>query len=81
LGDSGILVHLTLLSYFLIVLAILIFLIAWRIRRRVVRFLVGVILLVMAGTCVLFSILAVLFVAALGITALVLAFKIPPNSS
>jgi len=80
MGDSGIAVQLTLLVLFLIVTAIVAFVVAWRVRNRVVRVFVGVLLLAMAAGCILFSTMAVLLVAALGIIALVMGAKTPQDN-
>jgi hypothetical protein len=64
----------------MIVTAIVAFVAAWRIRKRVVRVLVGVLLLAMAAACSLFSTIAALLVAALGIIALVLGTKTPQGN-
>ncbi|MDB4444517.1 hypothetical protein N9174_04185 [bacterium] len=61
----------------MIVTAIVAFVVAWRVHNRAVRILVGVLLLAMAAACNLFSTIAVLMIAALRVTALVLATKTP----
>ena len=75
MGDSGIDVQLSLLLLLLIVTAIVAFVVAWRVRNRVVRVFIGVLLLVMAAACSLFSAMMVLLIAALGVIALVLAAR------
>jgi hypothetical protein len=77
MGDSDIAVQLSILTLLLVVTAIVAFVIACRVRNRVVRVLVGALLIAIAATCGLFSTMAGLLVAALGVTALVMATKIP----
>jgi hypothetical protein len=74
-GDSDFAVQLSALAIILIVVSIAVFVIAWRVRKRAVRLSIGVLLLVLAVTCGFFSTLAVLLIAVLGVSALVLAFK------
>ena len=80
MGDSGIAVQLTLLVLFLIITATVAFVVAWRVRNRVVRVFVGVLLLAMAAGCSLFSTMAVLLVAALGVITLVMGAKTPKGN-
>ena len=77
MGDSDITVQLSLLSYLLIVTALVTFVVALCVRKRSVRILIGIFLFAMAATCVLFSIMAVLLVAALGVVTMILAIKTP----
>ena len=77
MGDSDITVLLSFLTYLLIVIALVTFLVALWFRNRIVRILIGIFLFAMAATCVLFSMMAVLLVAALGVVTIVLAIKTP----
>lgn len=81
MGDSGFAVQFSLLILVFVVGAIVAFLIAWCVRKRSVRFLVGVILLAGAAACNLFSVLAALLVTILGATALILAIKTPAQEN
>jgi hypothetical protein len=76
-GDSGFAAQISLLVILLIGASIVAFVVAWRIRSRVVLGFVGVLLLALAAGCSLFSALATLLVAALGVAALVLAARTP----
>ena len=80
MGDSDIAAQLSLLVLLLIFTAIVAFVIAWRARNRVVRVLIGILLLAMAAACSLISAIAVLLVAALGVIALVLGTKTPQGN-
>ena len=80
MGDSGLAVQLSLIVLLLIVTAIAAFVVAWRVRNRVVRIFVGVLLLAMAAVFSLLSAVAVLLVAALGVIALVLGTKTPQDN-
>jgi hypothetical protein len=75
MGDSGMALRLSVLALLLVVGALVAFVVAWRVRRRVVRLGVGILLLGLAAACAVFSVLAVLRVAGLGVGALVLAFR------
>jgi len=77
MGDSDITVLLSFLTYLLIVTTIVIFVVALCVHKRFVRILIGIFLFAMAATCVLFSMMAVLLVAALGVVTMVLAIKTP----
>jgi hypothetical protein len=76
-GDSGFATLLSLVALFLVVAAVAAFVAAWRVPKRSVRIVVGILLLVMAVGCSLFSVLASLLVAVLGVAALVLAARMP----
>ena len=78
MGDSDITLYLSVVALLVMAGTIVAFVIAWRVQRRIVRVTVGVILLAVAATCGILSILASLLVAALGVAALVLASKTPP---
>jgi hypothetical protein len=80
MGDSGITLYLSVVAFLAMAGSIVAFVIAWRVRRRIVRVTVGVILLAVAATCGILSILAALLVAALGVAALVLASKTPQSA-
>ena len=75
MGDSDIAVQLSALAIVLTVVSIAAFVIAWRVRKRAVRLSIGVVLLVLAVTCGFFSTWTVLLIAALGVAAMVLAFR------
>jgi len=77
MGDSDITVQLSFLTYLLIVTAFVTFVVALCVHKRFVRILIGIFLFAMAATCVLFSMMAVLLVAALGVVTMVLAIKTP----
>lgn len=72
MGDSDITMYLNLLSLAIVVGAMIAFLVAWRLRSRIQRIIIGVLLLAMGIFSVSLSLLAALFVAGLGMAALVL---------
>lgn len=73
MGDSGIALQLSLLALAVVVAAIIAFAVAWRVRNRAVRVLLGVLMLAGAAVCTFLSALAALLVAALGLGTLLLA--------
>jgi len=77
MGDSDITVLLSFLTYLLLVTTIATFVVAMFVRKRFVRILISIFLFIMAATCVLFSMMAVLLVAALGAVTMVLAINTP----
>jgi hypothetical protein len=81
MGDSNIALYLFVASLLIVAVAIIAFVIACRSRRRAVRVGVGVILLAVAAACITLSLLAALFIAALGFFSLVLAGKKPQRKS
>lgn len=77
MGDSDIVLYLSVAALFVVVGAFVAFVIAWRVRKRAVRLIVGVVLLAVAAICAILSFLASLVVAALGVGSLVLAARSP----
>lgn len=77
MGDSDIAFYLSVAALLVVVGAIIAFVVAIRVRQRAVRVSVGVILLAGASLCAIISILAALIVAAMGVSALILAAKTP----
>jgi hypothetical protein len=77
MGDSDIVQYLSAAALILVLGAVVAFVIAWRVRTRAVRVIVGVMLLVVAALCAIFSFLASLVVAALGVASLILAVRAP----
>ena len=70
MGDSDITIYLSLVAIFILVGAVLAFIIAWRTRKQAVRVIVGVLLLALAAICSTFlSLMTTLFVAAQGIAS------------
>ena len=80
MGDSDIILYLSVAALLVVVGAVVAFVIAWRVRKRSVRVTVGVILLAVAALCGILSFLAALLVAALGVAALAMAAKRPQRS-
>ena len=75
MGDSDAVLYLSAAALIVVVGAVAAFVIAWRVRRKAVRVIVGVMLLAVAALCVVLSFLASLVVAALGAWSLVLAAR------
>lgn len=81
MGDSDFGFYLFFAALLVMVGAIVAFIIAWRSRQRAVRVAVGVILLATAAVSAVLSLLEAFLVAALGVSALVLASKTPQGKS
>jgi hypothetical protein len=81
MGDSDITLYLSVVALLVVVGAIIAFVIALRVRQKAVPVGVGVILLAVAAVCAILSFLAALLVAALGVSALILASKTPRGAS
>jgi hypothetical protein len=79
-GDSDFTTYVTYLSSLIIVGALIALIVAWRIRKRAVRVTLGILLLAVASVSGVLSALAMLFVAALGFAAIVMAAKTPQCS-
>ena len=77
MGDSDITLSLSVVALLVVVGALIAFVVALRVRERTVRVGVGVILLAVAAVCAILSIQAALLVAALGVSALILASNTP----
>ena len=75
MGDSGFTEQLSLFAFIIIISAIVAFIFACCVRKRIVRVLVGVYLLAIAAFCIILSAMAALLVAVLGVIALILATK------
>lgn len=75
MGDSDITVFLSILALVLVSVAIMVFIIGCRVRKRGIRILIGLLLLAAAFGCHLFSFLASMLVGILGVVTLILAFK------
>lgn len=75
MGDSGFTVQLSLFAFLIVISAIVAFIVAWRVRKRIVRVLVGAFLLAIAAFSVILSTMAALLVAVLGVITLILAAK------
>ena len=80
MGDSGFVFPLSLLALLAVAIGIVAFVIACRVRSRVVRGIAGVLLLATAVLCGGLSVVAILLLATLGVSALVLAMKTPRQS-
>jgi hypothetical protein len=81
MGDSDIVLYLSVAALIAVMGAVVAFVIAWRVGKRSVRLVVGVMLLVLAALCAILSFLATLVVAALGIGSLILAARSPTQDS
>ena len=81
MGDSDIRLYFLVASLIVVVGAVIAFVIACRSRRRVVRIGVGIVLLAVATVCTIISLLGALLVAAMGVSALVLASRTPQVAS
>lgn len=79
MGDSDLVVYLSIAALIVVLGAVVAFVIAWRVRKRAFRVIVGVMLLAAAALCVILSFGASLVVAALGVGSLVLAVRSPPQ--
>jgi len=77
MGDSAITPYLSVVALLVVVVAMIAFVVALRVRQRTVRVGVGVILIAVAAVCAILSILAGLLVASLGVYALILASNTP----
>jgi hypothetical protein len=77
MGDSDIVLYLSVAALIVVVGAVVVFVVACRVRKRAVRVIVGFMLLAVAALCASLSLLASLVVAALGVGSLVLAAKSP----
>jgi hypothetical protein len=75
MGDSGIVTTISVLALLLVIAAVAAFVVAWRVRSRALRAMIGVLLLASAFACGVLSALAAMSVAALGVGALVLAAR------
>jgi len=75
MGDSGIVTTISVLALLLVIAAVAAFVVAWRVRSRKLRAIVGILLLASALVCGIFSALAAMSVATLGFGALVLAAR------
>ena len=80
MGDSDITLYLSAAALVIVTGAVAAFVIAWRVRKRVVRVTVGVILLAATPLCGILSFLASLLVAALGVVVLTMAAKTSQRS-
>lgn len=81
MGDSDIALYFFVAALLIMVGAIIAFVIACRSRQRAVRVGVGVILLAVAAVSAVLSLLGAFIIAALGVSALVLASKTPQGKS
>ena len=78
MGDSDITLYLSGLALYVMLGAIVAFIIAWRVQKKIVRTAIGGALLVTSVFCIFLSLSAALIVASLGIVVLILARKTPP---
>jgi hypothetical protein len=81
MGDSDFALYLSVVAILVMVGSVIAFIIAWRVRKRPVRIVVGVLLLAVAALCAILSFLATLIVAALGVASLVLAGRTQTQDS
>jgi hypothetical protein len=81
MGDSDFALYLSVVAILVMVGSVIAFTIAWRVRKRPFRIVVGVLLVAVAALCAIFSFLATLIVAALGVWALVLAGRTQTQES
>jgi hypothetical protein len=79
MGDSDIILHLSVAAVLVIVGAVIAFVIAWRVRKKSVRITLAVLLLAVAAFCGILSLVAALLVAALGVGCLILAGMTPTH--
>jgi hypothetical protein len=80
MGDSDFTWLASVVAIAVVVVALIAFVIAWRVRKRAVRVVIGILLLAAAALCGILSLWATLVVNALGVAALGLAFAKPRNA-
>lgn len=81
MGDSDIMIYLSVLAGFVIVSAVVAFVVALCARKKAVRAGIGICLLAVAMLSAVLSLLSAVVVAALGVAALALAGRTPRGSS
>ena len=75
MGDSGISIYFSVAALVLVAGAVTAFVVAWRVKNRTLRIVVGILLLATAILSSFLSTLAMLVIAVLGVCALVLATR------
>jgi hypothetical protein len=75
MGDSGIAAHAAIMASILIAVSIAAVFLAWRVRNKILRIVVGLSLVLLAGASGVLSIIAALVLGALGLATLISGVK------
>lgn len=75
MGDSGINAHVVILALVLIAVSIATVFLAWRVRNKTLRIVLGVFLVLLAGFSGVLSVIAALVIGVLGLATLIAGAK------